>query len=152
MTAKSPVNSGPQQHYVLNAAFAWLERWLRDGAPPPEAPRLAAQDANGAELERDAFGIVRGGIRTPWVDAPTSALSGQSPGGDGFLFFFGRTQAFDAPTLARLYPGGAEEHVKRFEAATAAALRQGFLLDADAAEIRALARHGRQPSGWRESA
>jgi len=149
MNAESPINSGPHQHYVLNAAFAQLERWVRDGTPAPEAPRLAATDATAAELVRDAHGIARGGIRTPWVDAPSCVLSGESPGGEGFLFLFGRTREFDAPTLARLYPGGEQEHVERFDAATAAALAGGFLLEADAAEIRALARHGRQPSGWR---
>jgi len=148
MTAGTAVNSGPQQHYVLNAALAHLVRWVRDGTPPPEAARLESLDAAASRLARDPLGIARGGIRTPWVDAPTAVLSGDPPGGDGFLFLFGRTIPFDAETLAGLYPGGAEEHVKRFEGALAAALRAGFLLDADAAEICALARHGRQPSGW----
>ena len=148
MTAGTAVNSGPQQHYVLNAALAHLVRWVRDGTPPPEAARLESLDAAASRLARDPLGIARGGIRTPWVDAPTAALSGDPPGGDGFLFLFGRTIPFDAETLARLYPGGAEEHVKRFEGSLAAALRAGFLLDVDAAEICALARHGRQPSGW----
>lgn len=149
VSAGCPVNSGPQQHYVLNAALEHLVRWLRDGKPAPQAPRLESSDASGTQLLRDDLGIVRGGIRTPWVDAPTAVLSGDPPGGDGFLFLFGRTLPLAAQELASLYPGGPEEHVKRFEAATSAALGQGFLLDADAEEIRALARHGRQPSGWR---
>ena len=74
---------------------------------------------------------------------------GRPPGGAGFLFLFGRTLPFDTDTLERLYPGGPEEHCQRFEAATDAAVDAGFLLDADADEIRALARHGRQPSGWK---
>jgi hypothetical protein len=149
MHAKEPVNSGPQQHYVLNAALQHLERWVRDGKPPPEAPRLEAADAMATKLVRDELGIVRGGIRTPWVDAPSAVLSGDSPGGDGFTFLFGKTKALDEATLGRLYPGGPEEHLRRFEAATGAAVAAGFLLEADADEIRALARHGRQPSGWR---
>jgi hypothetical protein len=149
MSASLPVNAGPQQHYVLNAALERLVRWVREGTPPPEAPRLASADETGATLVRDGLGIARGGIRTPWVEAPTAVLSGEPPGGDGFLFLFGRTLPFAAETLAQLYPGGADEHRKRFDAATREALRAGFLLDADAAEIGALARHGRQPSGWR---
>ena len=149
VSAGSMVNSGPQQHYVLNAALEHLVRWVRDGTPAPEAPRLESSDATGAELVRDDFGIARGGIRTPWVEAPTAVLSGDPPGGDGFLFLFGKTVPLGPGALASLYPGGPEEHVKRFEAAAAAALRAGFLLDDDAGEIRALARHGRQPSGWR---
>jgi hypothetical protein len=149
LPADSPVNSGPQQHYVLGAALSHLDRWVREGTPPPEAPRLETSDDAGTELVRDELGIVRGGIRTPWVEAPSAVLSGDAPGGDGFMFLFGKTVALDEPTLARLYPGGPAEHLSRFEAATTRALRDGYLLQADEAEIRALASHGRQPSGWR---
>ncbi len=149
MAAAQPVNSGPQQHYVLNAAFAALERWVRDGTAPPEAARLETSDAAGRTLVRDELGIARGGIRTPWVDAPSAVLSGEPGGGAGFAFLFGKTLPLDSATLARLYPGGSDEHVRRFDASTAQAVAAGFLLEADAAEIRALARHGRQPSGWR---
>lgn len=150
MSAGTLVNSGPQQHYVLNAALSHLDRWLRDGTPPPEAPRLEVADAAASELLRDELGIVRGGIRTPWVEAPSAVLSGDPPGGDGFLFLFGKTVVLDPATLERLYPDGPEEHRRRFEASTDDAVAAGFLLDADADEVRALARHGRQPSGWRE--
>ena len=118
-------------------------------APPPEAPRLETVDVEGTALVRDEQGIARGGIRTPWVEAPSAVLSGDPPGGEGFLFLFGKTVALDQAALAELYPGGPDEHYKRFEAATARALREGFLLEADADEIRDFARHGRQPSGWR---
>lgn len=151
MKSECAVNSGPQQHYVLNAAFAHLERWVRDGTPPPEAPRLASEDAEGTRLLRDELGIARDGIRTPWVEAPSAVLSGDPPGGEGFLFLFGRTIPLDEPTRARLYPGGPDEHLERFEAATARAVDAGFLLAADVEEIRALGRLGRQPSGWREA-
>ena len=92
---------------------------------------------------------MRGGIRTPWVEAPSAVLSGDPPGGEGFLFLFGKTVVLDPATLARLYPGGPEEHYTRFDAATTEAVDAGFLLEADADEIRGLARVGRQPSGWR---
>jgi hypothetical protein len=149
MQADSPVNSGPQQHYVLNAALEHLVRWVREGTPAPSAPRLESADEAGSRLVRDALGLARAGIRTPWVEAPSAVLSGDPPGGDGFLFLFGKTTPLGDAALARLYPGGAGEHVERFDAATEAALAAGFLLDADAREIRALGRHGRQPSGWR---
>jgi len=71
LTSEFPVNSGPQQHYVLAAALSHLDRWARGGSPPPKAQRLASKDAGGRELLRDELGIARGGIRTPWVDAPS---------------------------------------------------------------------------------
>ncbi len=148
LPADTPVNSGPQQHYVLGAALSHLDRWVRDGTPPPKAPRLESVDAEGTELVRDDLGIVCGGIRTPWVEAPSAVLSGDAPGGEGFMFLFGKTVNLDAATLAQLYPGGPDEHRRRFDAATAQAVKEGFLLEADADEIRALARLGRQPSGW----
>ena len=61
----------------------------------------------------------------------------------------GKTVDLDDATLARLYPGGPNEHSKRFEAATQQAVREGFLLEEDADEIDALAQIGRQPSGWK---
>jgi hypothetical protein len=148
LPADSPVNSGPQQHYVLGAALCHLDRWVRDGTPPPRAPRLETRDDAGRELSRDELGIACGGIRTPWVEVPSAILSGDAPGGEGFMFLFGKTVNLDPATLAQLYPGGPEEHRERFATATPHAVHEGFLLAADADEIRELARIGRQPSGW----
>jgi hypothetical protein len=137
MKVDAPVNAGPQQHYVLQAALAHLDRWAGGGAAPPEAPRLEL-GSGGAPLALDAHGIAKGGVRSPWVDAPTAVLSGFGQSGSEFAFLFGTTRPFDAATLARLYPGGSEEFLARFGKATDDALAKGFLLEADAAEIRAL--------------
>lgn len=149
MSAPMPINSGPQQHYVLNAALTHLDRWVREGRPAPQAPRLETADEGATMLVRDDLGIARGGIRTPWVEAPSAVVSGEPQRGEGFVFLFGKTLVLDEQTLARLYPSGPEEHRSRFEAATATAVRDGYLLAEDAGEITALARHGRQPSGWK---
>jgi hypothetical protein len=146
--APVPVNWGPQQHYVAQAALAALERWVREGTPPPEAARIETRDGEPAEIATDELGIARGGIRTPWVDAPTAVLSGLGQEGEGFLFLFGTTRPFDEATLARLYPGGADEHRQHFERSLRATLEQGFVLAADADEIRGLADFGLQPSGF----
>lgn len=150
MQANSFVNSGPQQHYILNAAFSHLERQVRDGSPPPSAPWLETLADDARDLARDELGIARGGIRTPWVDAPSAVLSGIGQGGEGFMFLFGKTDPLEAEALQKLYPDGAEEHRLRFNTAADAALDAGFLLEADAEEIRELAAVGRQPSGWQE--
>lgn len=138
MQVTAPINAGPQQHYVLQAALAHLDRWAGGGAPPPEAPRLAL-GGESSPLALDALGLATGGVRSPWVDAPTSVLSGFGQGGTEFAFLFGTTRPFDAATLARLYPGGHREFLARFHAATDDALARGVLLEADVPEIRALA-------------
>jgi hypothetical protein len=132
------MNAGPQQHYVLQAALAHLERWAGGGAPPPHAPLLEL-GSGGNPFALDALGIAKGGLRTPWVDAPTAVLSGFGQSGAEFAFLFGTTRPFQAATLARLYPGGRSEFLARFAKATAEALSAGFLLEEDAPEIRALA-------------
>src|SRR4029078_10114848 len=76
-----PVNSGPQHHYVAQAAIAHLDRWARGGAPPPFSPRLETDPDDPMRLVTDDAGIARGGIRTGWVDVPVAALSGLTPPG-----------------------------------------------------------------------
>jgi hypothetical protein len=137
MKMSLPINSGPQQHYVLQAALAHLDRWAAGGAPPPEAPRLEL-GGDGSPLALDALGIAKGGIRSPWVDAPTAVLSGLGQSGTEFAFLFGTTLPLAPGSAARLYPRGRGDFLARFEAATDAALSGGFLLAEDAAEIRAL--------------
>ncbi len=98
-----PINSGPQ-HFVLNAAFAALQRWVRNGILPPVAPRLEASVGPISTITRDAHGNALGGIRTPPVDAPIAALSGEGQHGSILCVLLGTTAPFDAATLAALYP------------------------------------------------
>jgi hypothetical protein len=138
---ETPVNAGPQQHYVAQAALKHLVDWAAGGPPPPNAPRLAQTGVEDAPFELDAHGNVLGGIRTPWVDVPTAVLSGLGQAGDTFTFLFGRTEPFDEATLAALYPGGKAQYLERFEAALDATIQAGFLLGEDRAEILEVARH-----------
>ena len=136
-----PMNSGPQQHYVLQAALAHLDRWARGGDPAPHAPYLElATDGEQPTIQRDEHGIALGGLRTPWVDVPTATLSGLGAQGEGFAFLFGITDAFDAQKLATLYPGGRDEYLERFTKSAAEARAAGYLLDDDIDEIAAIAR------------
>lgn len=138
MKMGEPMNSGPQQHYVLQAALSHLGRWAAGGAAPPSAPQLELEDG-ARPFALDENGIARGGLRTPWVDAPSAVLSGLGQSGAEFAFLFGTTRELDESARTRLYPGGRSEFLSRFEKATDEALAAGFLLEADAAEIRGLA-------------
>jgi hypothetical protein len=138
-----PINAAPQHHYVAMAALSQLDRWVRTGQAPPKAARIAITPATAAgqapTLVLDAQGNAGGGIRTPWVDAPIAKLSGSGNTGGPYGFLVGSTQPFDAAALGKLYPGGKAEYLKRFDASLGRAVKDGFILPADQAEIRALA-------------
>jgi hypothetical protein len=139
----APVNSGLQHHYVAQAALAHLDRWARGGPPPPSAPWLATDPDDPMRLLTDDSGIASGGIRTGWVDAPTSVLSGLAPdGAAGFAVLLGTTRVFDDAELARRYPGGQDDYAAAFRAATERAVADGFVLAEDADEIVAVAAAG----------
>jgi Alpha/beta hydrolase domain len=140
MQCPAPVNSGPQHHYVAQAAIAHLDRWARGGDPPPRSPLLEVDAEDQMKLVTDESGIARGGIRTGWVDVPVAALSGIAPAGaPGLAVLLGTTRVFDAAELARRYPGGRDEYAAAFAAATERVVADGFLLAEDAAEAVALA-------------
>ncbi|HXY92203.1 MAG TPA: alpha/beta hydrolase domain-containing protein [Acidimicrobiia bacterium] len=145
LKSEEPINSGPQQHYVLMAALSHLDRWARDGTPAPHAPVLATTgDGDTLALELDEHGNVRGGLRTPWVDVPAAVLSGIGAMGGGFTMLFGVTRPFDAATLARLYPGGVDDYLEKFAVAAESARANGHLLAEDVPEIIGVAR-----ASWR---
>ena len=136
-----PVNSGPQQHYVLNAAIAHLEAWVRHGAEPPRAPRIESDESGDAPvLVRDELGIAKGGIRTPWVDAPVAVLSGQGYDGETLTALFGRTRPLTGEQLTRLYPEGQWDYLASFEKSVDEAIAAGFILADDREEILSLGR------------
>jgi hypothetical protein len=137
-TTGAPVNSGPQQHYVSQSALAHLDRWVRDGTPPPQADRLELSGDD--RLEVDGHGIARGGVRTPWVDVPIALLSGLGQEGAAtFAFVLGSTLPFSPEQLEHMYPGGRQSYVERFGKSLDDAVAKSFLLDADAEEIIQLA-------------
>jgi hypothetical protein len=73
-TCGAPINTGPA-HYVLDAAFYRLNRWVAKGIVPPVAPRLQTTGVSPFAFATDANGNVLGGVRTPAVDAPVATLS-----------------------------------------------------------------------------
>jgi hypothetical protein len=124
----NPINSGPQ-HFVLKAAIRSLEDWVRNGVAAPIAPRLEVAGDPPAFVVDD-LGNTRGGIRTPYVDAPTALLSGDSPGGSSFCFLFGKTILFDQETIDELYADH-DAYVAAVEQSAQDALDMGFLLQPD---------------------
>jgi hypothetical protein len=133
------INFAPQHHYVLQAAIAGLENWVRTGTAPPSAPRIEIGDGDPPPLVLDANGIAKGGVRTPWVDVPIARTSGIAESDNVLAHLFGSGEPFDAATRGRLYPGGKSEYLERFAESLDATIRAGFLVRADRSEILELA-------------
>jgi hypothetical protein len=136
----TPINAGPQQHYLAQAALGHLVRWAAGGDAPPSAPSLELND-DRTDYVLDEHGIAKGGIRTPWVDVPAAVMGGLGQTGETFAMLFGRTEPFDEATLSKLYPGGEDEYLERFGIVLDATIAAGFLLEEDRLEILAVAAH-----------
>ncbi len=134
----TPINAGPQQHHVSQAALSHLVRWGTGGKPPPPASRLEI-DEGGAGFRLDENGLAVGGIRTPWVEVPTAVMSGLGQSGESFTMLFGRTEPFDEVALMALYPDGKEEYLERFKGSLDATIAAGFILEDSREEILAVA-------------
>jgi hypothetical protein len=132
-TCDVPVNTGPAT-FVLRAAIAHLDRWIADGTPPPAAPRLATISLQPPQYALDANGNVRGGIRTPAVDAPVATLSGLGNNGTVSCSLFGSTRPLSPDQLSALYRnhGG---FVAAWSRATVRSSVAGFLRPVDAAQL-----------------
>lgn len=131
-----PVNRG-QQAYVVRAALRHLDTWVRGGSTAPHAERI--EIADGAFV-RDELGNVRGGVRTPAVDAAVETLSGEAaPGASPLCGLFGRTLPVDPQSLARRWPSR-EAYLASYTRATEAAITAGFVLPEDREAVLAEAR------------
>jgi len=128
-----PINAGPQ-HYVESAAMWALNRWVQKGTPPPTGDPLDVVAGTPPTVTRDAHGNAVGGIRTPQVDVPIATLSGGGQSGTSFCSLFGTTTPFDSATLASLYPKHSK-YVSAVKKAKNAAVKAGFILKVDGAEI-----------------
>lgn len=139
------VNEGPQ-HFVAQAALVALNRWVTDGVAPPTAAPLELSRTSPPELARDALGNAIGGVRTPAVDVPVAALSGEAPPGVSRLCsLFGSTVRFDDSTLVELY-GDKRGYLLAYHQSLDTAIAAGFLLDSDRAQLLAQAQAVAFPS------
>jgi hypothetical protein len=133
------INFAPQHHYVVQAAIAALNGWVRTGDPAPAAPPINVTESDEPQPILDSNGLAEGGVRTPWVDVPIARTSGVGADESIMAMIFGSGEPFDAATLQRLYPGGSAEYLESFTKALDSAIRSGFILQADRAEILELA-------------
>jgi hypothetical protein len=125
----SPINSGPH-HFVLKAALAALNKWVRKGKAPKSAPRLELDPGPPVTIRTDENGNALGGIRTPQVDVPIAAFTGQQPGSI-LCALFGTTTVFSDAQLAALYPSH-KDFVTKYKKALKRSVKAGWILKPDA--------------------
>jgi len=132
-------NEGPRSRFpssiAFNAILQNLDLWVRKGTPPPKAEQVQVVDGKPV---LDRFGNVTGGVRSPFVDVPTSTWNGNSTG-ESFCRIAGHEKPFEAARLAELYPK-AGDYVKAVEANVKALVTARFLTEADGKELIAAAR------------
>jgi Alpha/beta hydrolase domain len=128
-----PINAGPH-HWVLQAAFHHLERWVRDGTPPPSAPQLQLASTTPVVFLRDVYGNALGGVRSPQVDVPIATLSANNGGGNTFCRLFGSTTPFSTQQLTALYPTH-DDFVNQWRTSLWLNTFNGYILPEDASEL-----------------
>jgi hypothetical protein len=128
-------------HYVLDAGYYHLARWVLHGIPPPSAEPITMTSITPPVIARDANGIAFGGIRQAAVEAPTATNRGDQVGmTPGCSNLYGMHIPFSDAKLDQLYPTHAS-YVRAVERAVLRNVRDGFVLPDEAGEIiqRALA-------------
>ncbi len=137
-------NEGPRSrfpsHIFFDAFLRNLDDWVRkDIAPPHGSPIIVV---NG-EPVIDEFGNVLGGLRSPYLDVPTSTWSGTSTGAS-FCFIAGHEVPFPASTLASLYPSH-NDYVRKVRKDTQLLVGQRFITASDGKDIIAEAKQSDVP-------
>jgi len=148
-----------QWPFTVNRAISGLADWL-DGKPAlPEAPRgqyvsnpdyvpgqPSTPTAPNPEfiLDRDQYGIAKGGIRYPDLTVPTAVNDGvNGPKGSGpfdsFCGLLGSSTSLAGNTLNSLYPDHAD-YVRKYSRAADQLLKSGFVLAEDVARLKKSAR------------
>jgi hypothetical protein len=126
-----PINAGPV-HFVFQSALRAVNTWIVGGHRPLAAERLNLVSASTYAL--DTNGNATGGVRTPYVDAPSAILTGKFNTGDAFCSLVGTTELFDASLMASLYTDEAG-FVAAVINTTQNAVNAGFIIEQDGEAI-----------------
>ena len=127
-----PLSDHPLLKYSYHAAFLNIDQWVRKGTPPPHADRIQVKD--GA-IVLDEFGNGMGGVRSPYVDAPTATYFTTSPG-PGTCAELGHTMTFDKARLDALYANQGK-YTAKVEQSINKMVKDRFLTESDAKRMKA---------------
>jgi hypothetical protein len=135
---------GPRSRFpnsiAFNAILQNLELWVSKHIPPPRAEPIKV-DSGKPVL--DKFGNVIGGVRSPYVDVPTSTWFGSSTG-ESFCFIAGHEAPFDRSQLKKLYPNH-KAYVNAVAKNLSSLVSQRFVTRADANKLLEEAKRAEVP-------
>ena len=132
-----PLSSHPLLKYSFSGVVANLDLWIRKGTAPPKADLIRVKNAGtpDAALETDEFGAGIGGVRSPYVDAPTASYFGASPG-PGTCRELGHIVVFDAARVKSLY-GDQKQYVAKVNQSVDRVVKERFFSEADGNKMKA---------------
>jgi hypothetical protein len=121
-------NEGPRSRFpssiFFDAALRNLDWWVRFGIAPPHADPILVSGSPPAPV-LDEFGNVQGGLRSPYLDVPTSTWFGSSTG-PSFCSIAGHEVPFGEAQLAELYRNHGD-YVRKVTRDTARLVADRFL-------------------------
>jgi len=129
--AKTPINT-----HALDAAFANLTRWIRDGVPPPKAERIKIESPGTpqARIAVDQFGNAIGGVRSAYLDVPIATYFTTSKG-ETFCPELAHTVPFDWARLNSLY-GTPQNYRAKVAQSVDRLVRERWLTESDGRRIK----------------
>jgi Alpha/beta hydrolase domain len=131
-------DQGPRSRFPspigFNAIYRNLKTWVEDGVPPPPSQNIEVVDGKAV---LDAHGNVKGGVRSPFLDVPTSTWNGNSTG-LSFCRIAGHEIPLTPPQLAALYPSQAA-YEAAFRDRTDELVAARFITPEDGAVLKARA-------------
>lgn len=119
---------------VVSALLDGMDRWVREGAVMPKAPRV---ERKGKSVVRDPeTGNMQGGVRPPWISVPSSRYMTDQETNCGLIY--DTKIAYSRAKLRKLY-GSHAHYAEKFDEAKARSIMEGYLLAEDAANLRPIA-------------
>jgi hypothetical protein len=92
-------------HFVVNASYDSLVRWVKNNEAPPIAPDIQVMTYGQVSvLLVDGYGNALGGIRLSQMAVPTATNTGENGPVQSMCRYLGSYVPFDSGTLNALYP------------------------------------------------
>lgn len=127
-------NEGPRSRFPsgmqFNAVWQNLDLWVQRGIAPPTAAPIRVVDGKPVT---DQFGNVADGLRSTYVDVPTSTWNGSSTGAS-FCFIAGHEIPFDNARLVQRY-GNKANYVAKVVESAGKLVADRFLTPRDSLEV-----------------